>query len=249
MKKKYFIAIFVFLLTTVLYGKNYPVCKEYYLVAESESLQKQSFLEKILNEDPNNVECMLKLASVYFKTDKVSYAFDLIRKAYVLDSKFVEKQTTTAKVLDLALKLSRLREHATKKKDIEIWNELGYTYNKMRIFKEASNAYANSLTIDANQTEIQIKLALSYANADNAYKAMLELRSVTVREPEHFYANYYLGKVLKNEMKNPQDALKYLMYVEYLINEKKVKFDTPEELLFLKNDIRRELEDIKNNLS
>ena len=245
MIKKCSICIFVLLVATILNAKQYSICKSEYQIQENESLKKQLSLEKILDKDPNNIECMLKLSVVYFQTDEVSKAFDLIKKAYRLNPKFVENQKQIVKILDLALKLSRLKEYALKNKDTKTWNRLGKKYYDMRIFKEAIYAYKNSLKIDAKQSKIGVMLALSYGNNNNMLKAIKQLRVILNQEPENFYANYYFAKILKNEMKKPKEAEPYFMYAKYLIDQKITKFDTIRELQFLKSDIRRELEEIK----
>lgn len=245
MIKKCSICIFILLFTTILNAKQYSICKSDYQIQEHESVKKQLSLEKILDKEPNNIECMLKLSVVYFQTDEVSKAFDLIKKAYRLNPKFVENQKQIIKILDLALKLSRLKEYAIKNQDTKTWNILGKKYYDMRIFKEAIYAYENSLKIDPNQSKIGVMLALSYGNNNNMSKAIKQLKVILNQEPENFYANYYFAKILKNEMKRLKEAEPYFMYAKYLIDQKIIKFDTIRELQFLKSDIRRELEEIK----
>lgn len=230
----------LFFATTHLFSKEFPVCKEYFFIKESQTQEKQTFLEKILEEDPSNVECMLKLASVYLRNNHVSEGFDLIRRAYVLDPKFVEKQDIS-KVLDLALRLSRLKEIAARENDEELWNELGDTYFEIGIFDEAAKAYENSLDIDADQTKIDILLSLCYGNLDESYKSAQKLKSIVEKEPYNFYANYYLGKVLKNALDNETEGRKYLMMAEYLIVYTNPSFDSSDEKAFLKNDLGIEL--------
>jgi cytochrome c-type biogenesis protein CcmH/NrfG len=223
-----------------LFAKEFPVCKDYFFIKESQTEEKQSFLEKILNENPDNVECMIKLSSVYLRTDKVSDGFDLIRRAYTLNPKFVEKQDIS-KVLDLALRLSRLKEIASRDNDYELWNELGDTYFEIGIFNEARFSYAKSLELDKDQTKIDILLAICDGNLDFTYTSAKRLRRIVQKEPYDFYANYYLGKVLKNVLDNKKEGQKYLMMAEYLINYTKPKFENEAEATYLKNDLEFEL--------
>ncbi len=244
---RYFIFLFLFL---TLSAKQYPLCKSYHVVSEKDSFESRILLEEIVNKDPKNVECILKLAVVYFQTDEIDKAFDLITKAYRLDPKFVQKQKYLEKVLDTALKFSGLKRHALKNSDIKSWNRLGRQYYDMRFFKEATKAYNNSLKIDPTQIDIKIMLALSYINSNNIDKALIELKSVIQDDPENFYANYHMGKILKNRMKNPSEARAYFEYLEYLIKYKKIKFDKKAERLeFYKKDIKRELDEIKSYFS
>lgn len=223
-----------------LFAKEFPVCKEYFFIKENQTQEKQTFLEKILNEDPSNVECMLKLASVYLRNNRVSEGFDLIRRAYALDPKGVESKDIS-KILDLALRLSRLQEIAARNNDKELWNELGDTYFEIGIFDEAAEAYTNSLSLDENQTQIEILIALCDGNLDNTDKSAQRLRQIVQNEPYNFYANYYLGKVLKNALNNKNEGQKYLLMAEYLINYEKPEFESEEEALFLKNDLEFEI--------
>lgn len=222
------------------HATEFPVCKEYYFIEESKTASKQSFLEKILHENPNDVECMLKLASVYFRNNKVANGFDLVRRAYALNPNYVEKRNIS-KVLDLALRLSRLKELADKNSDAELWNELGNTYFDMGIFKEAKEAYEESIKLDETQTKIEILLALCYGNLDEMKKSSELLRKVVKREPYDFYANYYYGKVLKNELGNQKEGLKYIMMAEYIFYHESPEFDNEDEMSFLENDLKNEL--------
>jgi len=222
------------------HATEFPVCKEYYFIEESKTASKQSFLEKILHENPNDVECMLKLASVYFRNNKVANGFDLVRRAYALNPNYVEKRNIS-KVLDLALRLSRLKELADKNSDAELWNELGTTYFDMGIFKEAKEAYEKSIQLDDTQTKIETLLALCYGNLNEMKKSSELLKKIVVREPYDFYGNYYYGKVLKNELGNQKEGLKYLMMADYIFHHENPEFDNEDEKSFLENDLKNEL--------
>jgi len=232
---------------TLLFGfghagaSEFPVCKEYYFIQESETASKQSFLEKILNENPSDVECMLKLASVYFRNNKVANGFDLVRRAYALNPNYVEKRNIS-KVLDLALRLSRLKELADKNDDKELWNELGHTYFDMGIFKEAGEAFEHSVTLDPSQIKIQILLALCYGNLNEMDKSAALLKEVVSKAPYNFYGNYYYGKVLKNELDKEQEGLSYIMMAEYIFHHENPSFDSEDEKAFLLNDLQNELQ-------
>ncbi len=234
------IAVLFLFLITKFFAKDFPVCKEYFYIKESQTLQKQSFLEKILKDNPNNIECMLKLSSVYLRTNRVSQGFDLIRRAYVLAPDFVESQNIS-KILDLALKVSRLKEVALKKSDKNLWNELGDVYFEIGIFDEASQAYESSLNLDENQTKVGILSALCYGNLDNPIKAKERLASIVLKNPYNFYANYYLGKVLKNSLNDELKGEMYLLMADYIIKYTDPEFENKNELIFLENDLKFEL--------
>jgi len=236
---KYLFLILVFQ-AVAAYGAKFPVCKEYYYVNENKTHEKSTFLEKILKEDPGNVECMLKLASLYLRTDKVAAAFDLIRRAYTLNPDFVEKQSIS-KILDLALRLSRLGELAHKNSDSELYNELGDTYYEVGIFDEAAKAYESSLLLDENQSKVKISLSLSYANLGKYIKSEKILRALVEKEPYNFYANYYMGKILKNGLSQSKEGNIYLRMALYLINYTDIEYEKETDREFLKKDIENEL--------
>ncbi len=234
------VVLLLFFTGSVLFAKEFPVCKDYFFIKENQTGEKKSFLEKILNENPDNIECMLKLSSVYLRTDKVSEGFDLIRRAYTLDPKFVEKQKIS-KVLDLALRLSRLKEIAARDNDYELWNELGDTYFEIGIFNEARYSYEKSIELDKNQTKIDILIAICDGNLDFTHTSANRLKRIVKREPYNFYANYYLGKVLKNALENKKEGAIYLLMAEYLINNTTLEFENEAEATYLKNDLKFEL--------
>ena len=230
----------LFLLCNNLFAKEFTVCKEYFFIKENQTYKKQLLIEEILNNNPTNIECMLKLSSLYLRNNKVSQGFDLIRKAYEIDPKFVEAKNIS-KILDTALKLSKLKEDARKKSNLKLWNELGDIYFEMGIFDEAREAYTISLLLDATQTKIEILLAICYKNLNQNLKSAKRLKNIVQKEPYNFYANYYLGKLLKNVLKHKKEGEKYLLMAEYIINYTKPKFEDEAEFLYLKNDLEFEL--------
>jgi len=238
-KKIITICILVFL-EMGLNAKDFPICKDYYSINEGEKEQKEKFLEKLLKSDPQNVECMLKLASVYLRTGKVSQGFDLITVAYKLKPKFV-KNAKISKILDLALRMSSLRERANKTKDYKVWNELANTYFDIGIFKEAAVAYEKSLELNPNQNYKKILLAICYGNLNEYDKASKVLEDVLHQQNNNFYANYYYAKLLKNEFEDRR-WLKYMKQARKLVDSKVAMFNSDEEREYIKEDIESELE-------
>jgi cytochrome c-type biogenesis protein CcmH/NrfG len=223
------------------HATEFPVCQEHYVIEESKTTSIQTSLEKILKNNPDDVECMLKLASIYFRNNNVANGFDLVRRAYTLNPHFVEKRNVS-KVLDLALRLSRLKELASKNADKELWNELGNTYFDMGIFKEAGEAFEESIHLDKDQSKIEILLALCYGNLDAMKKSAALLKEIVEREPYNFYANYYYGKVLKNELNQESLGMQYLKMADYILYFKNPSFDSKDEKYYLENDLKHELE-------
>jgi len=216
---------------------DFSICKDYYSIKESEKEQKEKFLEKLLKSEPGNVECMLKLASVYFRTSRVSEGFDLITAAYKLDAKFV-KNAKISKILDLALRLSDLRLRANNTNDFTLWNELGDIYFDMGIFKEAMIAYEYSLKINPNQESKEILLAVCYGNEDDLKKAKKVLKDVIERNQNSFYGTYYYAKLLKNEL-FAKEWKSYMLKAKDLLKGAKLSDESQRE--YLKEDIESEL--------
>jgi len=245
MSKKYFIFLFVsfyFFNITPLYSKDgdYAVCREYLFESNENISESQSFLEKIVREEPGNIRCLVKLADLYLKNNKISRGFDLLRRAYELDPSYVEKRSIS-KILDIALKFSRLKEYAVKKNDPKLWNELGDDYFDMGIFNEAAAAYKKSLKLDENQTKIHIYAALSLYNMSQTYSAIEHLITALKLDEDNFYANYYLAKILKNELDDLKKALKYFQKAKKILQKIGVKgFESKEEYNYFLNDLRRE---------
>jgi len=222
-------------------AKDFPICKDYYSINEGEKEQKEKFLEKVLKSDPQNVECMLKLASVYLRTGKVSQGFDLITAAYKLKPKFV-KNAKISKILDLALRMSSLRQRANETKDYKVWNELANTYFDIGIFKEAAIAYEKSLELNPNQSYKKILLAICYGNLNQYDKASKVLKEVLKEQNNNFYANYYYAKLLKNEF-DDRRWVEYMKTARKLIDTKLARFNNEQEREYIKEDIESELQD------
>ncbi len=248
MNKIYCIIFSIFLYNLIFipvsgYGKSYEACKEYFFEDNKNISEYENFLEEIVDKEPQNVECLLKLADVYINEDKVSKGFDLIRKAYEIDPGYVEHRKI-ANVLDLALKLSRLKQKALKSKDPVLWNRLGNEYFDMGLFKEAAIAYKRSLKLDENQTLINVYLALSLDNLSKTYSAIEYLQKALKIDAENFYANYYMGKILKREINDGEKALIFFKKARNILQKRGVKgFESKEEYNYLLKDLAREIDE------
>ncbi len=246
MSKIYYIITYfsLYFLTFVpLYGQktDYRVCKEYFFENNKNISEYKNFLEKIIEQEPQNVECLLRLANIYIKDDKVSRGFDLLRRAYEINPNYVESRKI-AKILDLALKLSRLKERALKENDPMLWNRLGNEYFDMGLFKEAAVAYKRSLKLDENQTLVNIYLALSLDNLSKTYSAIEYLHKALRLDEDNFYANYYMAKILKREVNDNRKAFDYFKKAQNILQKIGVKgFESKEEYNYLLKDLAREM--------
>jgi len=232
-----------FLISLPVFGQNgeYKVCKEYFFENNKNISEYRNFLEKIVEQEPQNVECLLKLANIYIQGDKVSRGFDLLRRAYEVNPGYVEKRQIS-KILDLALKLSRLKERAVRENTPILWNKLGDEYFDMGLFKEAAIAYKMSLRLDENQTLINIYMALSLDNLSKTYSAIEYLQKALKLDSENFYANYYMAKILKNEINDKKKAINFFRKAEKILKKTGIKgFESKEEYNYLLKDLAREV--------
>ena len=224
------------------YASTPLVCLESYRSNYINNATTENELLKALQTDPNNLQCMTKLAAFYLKEGKASKGFRLIYQAYSLDPAYV-KRKNISKVLDLALRLTRLEDLAKKSADKALYNELGNTYYDMGIFSDALEAFKKSLKIDPKQIQIKILTALSLGNVGKMKEAAKILKEVLDEQPYHFYANYYYGKILKNELERYEDGQSYLMAAEYIFKHLNPKFKTKNEREFIKRDLIHELQE------
>ncbi len=240
--QRFFTFVAILCSMPTLHAMTPPVCQSKTLVASATPATIQRELESALKAHPTDLNCMLKLASLYLKSDHVSQGFRLIYNAYHIDPDFVKKHNI-AKVLDLALRLTQLEDLAQKNRDYHLYNDLGESYYDMGIFKDATDAFEKSLALNPKQKDIQILLALSLGNLDRMKEAAKIIRKVLDAHPFDFYANYYYGKILKNELHKPDDGKGYLLAAQFILENYKVPFKREGEKRFLKRDILHELEE------
>ena len=224
-----------------LNAKSFAQCKSDLVIVESELLSSQKEIEKILEDYPKNLECKLKLALIYLRNNRVADGFKLIAQVYEKDSNLVERKSVS-KVLDLALRLDRLHSLASRKRDKDLWNELGDAYFDIGIYKDASEAYKNSIAIDQNQTDVKILLSVCYANIDQIRDAASVLQKTVIDDPNSFYGYYYLGKILKNNLDDKKLGLEYLKMAEYIFYNGKLKFESDKKRILIEKDLKKELQ-------
>lgn len=220
-------------------AKQFTICNDQFHISESQKVKEEKSLESILENQPKNIECMLKLSSVYLRTDKVAQAFDLITEAYESNPKFV-KNARISKILDLALRLSKLKTMAKDGKDYRLWNELGEIYFDMGIFREAASAYEQSLKLNDTQKNKKILLAICYGHFYEYESSKRVFIALLKEDSYNFYANYYYAKLLKNVL-SVKGWKPYMLLAKYIIEERNPQFDSEDEKGFLVEDIGYEL--------
>ncbi|MDY0264011.1 MAG: hypothetical protein RBR12_02405 [Sulfurospirillum cavolei] len=218
------------------YAQTHSVC-------ETERIDSQSAkakIEKILIEEPSNTVCMLQLANIYLKRGQIARGFELLVDAYTIDPHHVEN-SQIATVLPFALKVTNLKQQAAKSNDKRIWNELGDGYFEMGIFSEAALMYKKSLAVDGMQHMIRLKLALALQKNTQIYSALEAVQKVLNAEPDHLFANYYMGKFLAYDMKNRDEARVFFRRAKESLIAQQKEFDYLEYTNLL-SDITQELE-------
>jgi len=221
---------------SLAYAQTHSVC-------ETERIDSQSAkekIEKILLEEPSNTVCMLQLANIYLKRGQIARGFELLVDAYTIDPHHVEN-SQIATVLPFALKVTNLKQQAAKSNDKRIWNELGDGYFEMGIFSEAALMYKKSLAVDGMQHMIRLKLALALQKNTQIYSALEAVQKVLNVEPDHLFANYYMGKFLAYDMKNRDEARVFFKRAKESLMAQQKEFDYLEYTNLL-SDITQELE-------
>lgn len=199
------LVIFGMLFLTLLEASPYAVCE----VERTDVRKAKEAIEAILLKEPTHVVCMLQLANIHLKQGDIPQGFDLLVDAYAIDPYTVQSSKVAA-VLPFALKVTSLKKQAKATNDIRLWNELGDGYRELGLVNEAIAMYKNSLLVEGAQEEIRIRLALLLEQTQKLYSAVEELKTILENNKDHFYANYYLGKILLKELQLPDEARIYL---------------------------------------
>ncbi len=199
-------------------------CKESgYLNFQNDKNQSEAVLQKLVQKNPKDMECVLKLIHIYLKNGKVEKGLELLVQADKTDPEFI-KNRKIHKILKIAKYLTKLKKTAVKNNDINSWNILGAAYYKMGVFKESIKAYNKSLQISPDQIDARLTLALDLSRTNQAYRAIEELAKVISLDKDNFYAYYYTGKILKYQIKDSKKAKDYLVKAKILCKKQKKSF-------------------------
>ncbi len=233
--------LFLMCMMPVLLSASNTKCNESgYLNFGNDSNHSIDFLQKTIQTNPKDVECMVKLVNLYLKRGYVSKGFALLVKAYKINPSFI-KNHKIYKIINVALYMTKLKEKAKQKNDIHSWNLLGFAYYKMGVFKEAIYAYKKSLDINKTQIEPKLNLAIALSRIGQKYMALEELMDVISQDKNNFYAYYYAGKILKYQIGDRKKAEIYLNKAKKLCKIEKSAFSKKMYRLYLK-DLNEETE-------
>lgn len=233
MKVKLFISIII--LNTILNANVNVVCKAGIMDNQNATI----YINKLLQKEPKNIECILKLANIHLKSGDLLKGYKLISRAYKTNPKAVE-HSNVANILPYALKMTKLAQKAKKESDKLLWNEIGDNFFDMGVYTEAIKAYQKSLDLDDDQLNIRLKLALGYNKSYQVDEAVDQLFTLIEQNEKYFYANYYLGKILRYSINDEDSAVKFFQDAKKILSTTKKDF-TQAEYITLMNDINREL--------
>jgi|LGOV01.1.fsa_nt_gb tetratricopeptide (TPR) repeat protein len=226
---------FIFVLIVSANANVNVVCKAGIMDNSSAKI----YINKLLKKEPENIECILKLANIHLKSGELLKGYKLITRAYNTNPLAVG-QSDISNILPYALKMAKLAKNAKKNSDELLWNEVGDNFFDMGVYSESSKAYEKSLILSSEQSEIGLKLALSYKKSNQINNAVEQLFTLVEQNEKNFYANYYLGKILRYSITDEDSAVKYFTNAKDILFSKKDDFTSIEFTSFM-NDINMEL--------
>ena len=200
----------------------------------------KTYINKLLKKEPENIECILKLANIHLKSGELLKGYNFITKAYNINPLAVG-HSYISNILPYALKMTKLAKRAEKNNNKFLWNQVGNNFFDMGVYAESIKAYEKSLTLDSKQPEIGLKLALSYQKSNQADNAVDQLFTLVEQNEKDFYANYYLGKILRYSITDEDSAVKYFTNAKEILFSNKENFTNMEFTSFM-NDINMELD-------
>ena len=200
----------------------------------------KKYITNLLKKEPKNIECILKLASVYLKSGDILKGYSQLVKAYNINPKAVKKSKFNT-ILNSALEVITLQHRAKKSQDKELWNAFADNFFDMGAYKDAIYGYNKSLKIEKNQPKIALKLALSYQKSNQVYNAVSTLREILKFEEDNFFANFYLAKILRYELRDEIESHELFLRAKTILEVKKDEF-SKSDYIDLKLAIKNELE-------
>lgn len=230
-----FLLVLFMMLNISFADKDYGVCELDTLDTKS----AKECIERVLEKEPKNIRCIVKLANLYLRQGKVSKGFSLIDRAYKINPEAVEKSPVST-ILPFALKINALKAKAKENNDLNAWNEIGNSFYDMGVYADALEAYQKSLAINPKQEEISVKAALSYKKMGQVYDALSQLEKVLKINANNFYANYFAGKILRYSLKDADNSKKYFAKARHILESNKKVVSAKEYPNFL-SDIIYEL--------
>ena len=121
---------------------------------------------------------------------------------------------------DKAVEIFKIIEN-TEESNIELFEKIGYCYQRLGIYNEALIYYKRAELLDESKAWIIKKIALCYRYLNNHAKALEYYKLAEKLDPNNLYIQAYIGHTLMR-LEKYDEALKYYFKVEYLApsNEK-----------------------------
>jgi tetratricopeptide (TPR) repeat protein len=173
-------------------------------------------LKNAVKKHPHSAECLVKLANYHIKNSRVIEGFELLVKANQLDKEYIQKSKVN-KIMKLAKRVTTLKDEAILHKDKNRWNQIANIFFQIGIYDESAYAYKRSLSLDENQSEVRISLAISYLSNNNNYLAANELIEAAKRDKDNYIIRYYLTKLMIEDIYDCTMAFKYYEEAKKLI--------------------------------
>ena len=137
--------------------------------------------------------------------------------------------------IELTEKIEDLKETLRENpRDLAAWVKLGNIYSKHHQYREAIEAYSQSLSIQLNDPDLRTNLGLMLRGLGDDDGAIEEFKRAAQDDPKHINSRYYLGLTLFQNKRNIQEVIK--AWEDYLKVEPKGQ---------RANQVRAEIERLK----
>ena len=111
--------------------------------------------------------------------------------------------------IELTEKIEDLKETLRENpQDLAAWVKLGNIYSKHHQYREAIEAYSQSLSIQPNDPNTRTNLGLMLRGLGDDDGAIEEFKKAAQDDPKHINSRYYLGLTLLQNKRNIQEAIK-----------------------------------------
>lgn len=191
-------------------SRNYLTLADVYFAQNSTRMAKE-LLEKVAKKFPNDTECLLKLAELYYLVQKYQEAIDFVNKAlkineniakayYIKGSVYRESGDTTRAISSLQTAIEQDAQMAN------AYNDLGVIY-AARKNPLAMQYYENAIQLEPSRSDAKYgraKLLQDIGKIDDATK---EYEAMIKSDASCFKCYYNLGALQLELKKDPKKAL------------------------------------------
>lgn len=190
----------------------YLTMSDIYFFTHKTSASKAA-LEKCISVDSNNVGCLMKLAELWFYVKKYDQAIVYLNKVlrrdvynakayYMKGYVFKETGDTLAAISSLKTAVQQDRNH------YDSYMQLGLLYST-KLDPIAVEYYLNALRIRPSSQETMYAIGKFHQDNKDWPRAIESYNSLLTVNPKHFSANYNLGVINGEYLKNYDESLKF----------------------------------------